>query len=134
MNHLIALTFSYEYIKFSLKYRFAVRLLRHKSCTMCQPIKLQIHLWTNRKRLSSVEYSSACWGSGAYTSQCTLHLSSMTDCRRLLTFFLRSKLCTVQVFNVFNNSYWSILLWYHYKQVCALMYWHHVLYTFIMKM
>jgi hypothetical protein len=63
-----------------------------ETVSMCQPIKLQIHLWTNRKRLSSVEYASACCGSGAYTSRCTLHLSYMTDCRMLLTFVLRSKL------------------------------------------
>jgi hypothetical protein len=73
----------------------AVRLLRHKSCTMCQPIKVQIHLWTNRKRLSSVEYASTCCGSGEYTSRCTLHLSYPTDCRMLLTFVLRSKLRAV---------------------------------------
>jgi hypothetical protein len=66
--------------------------LSHKSCTMCQPIKLQIHLWTNRKRLSSVEYASTYCGSGEYPSWCTLHLSYATDWRILLTFVLRSNL------------------------------------------
>jgi RNase P subunit RPR2 len=71
---------------------FAVRLLCHKCYALWRPIKLQIHLWTNRKRLSPVEYSCACCGSGAYTSRCMLHLSYATDCRMLLTFVLRSKL------------------------------------------
>jgi hypothetical protein len=50
----------------------AVHLLRHKSCALSWPIKLQIHLWTNRKMLSSVEYSSACCRPGAYNSRCML--------------------------------------------------------------
>jgi hypothetical protein len=64
---------------------------------MCQPIKLQIHLWTNRKSLSSVEYASTYCGSGEYSSRCTLHLSYTTDCRMLLTFVLRSNLSSCLV-------------------------------------
>jgi hypothetical protein len=91
-------------------HRFAVRLLRHKCYALWRPIKLQIHLWTNRKRLSPVEYSCACCGSGAYTSRCTLHLSYATDCRMLLTFVLRSKLCIPYVSNEFHLSLWMNLV------------------------
>jgi hypothetical protein len=79
----------------------AVRLLRHKSCALWRPIKLQIHLWTNRKSLSSVEYHTLAHAAAkahtlAYVRVRLLPLPYATDCRMLLTLLLRSKLCTIQ--------------------------------------